>query len=162
MVPETLWVHPVPRMKAYNWEKQWVQIQSLRLWKLRTRVNTYTTMPIIDFLGVWLRVWLARSSWGVDSVKLEWLEPHIEPYIEEIRMVWQNERRVIYQELPFMDHTRRTGPYCKTKAQRNKSRKQFNACYATWYKHCIMPPKELKLPLYVCLSGLNVWHLLAI
>lgn len=62
--------------------------------------------------------------------KLNWLEaplPHTGEYIEGIRMVWHNERRVRYQDLSFGEGMRKTGTYYKTRAHRNAIMKQLSA-----------------------------------
>jgi hypothetical protein len=44
----------------------------------------------------------------------DWLEtplPYTLAYLEQIRVVWHNERRVRYQGLPSGKCMRRTGPY---------------------------------------------------
>lgn len=56
-------------------------------------------------MAYWMYGKISYAPWRKDSVeKSDWLDrllPYIGTYIEEIRTVWYNGKRVRYQDLPF-------------------------------------------------------------
>lgn len=101
-----------------------METQSLR--QLRARVQFQSIGECAQPILLCVTYRMIGTLQGADPVmKLDWLDPPL-PYTgastEGSKMVLHNERRVRYQELPFGERMRRTGPHCKTKEHRNESK----------------------------------------
>lgn len=60
-------------------------------------------------------------------------------YIEGIRLIEYNGKRIICKDLPFQDLSRGAGPYYKMMPHRNAVRKQFNVFYGTGTNATLWP-----------------------